>query len=104
MPSQPHSVCQPPSWCKRSLLSECAPPNLPLCFPVALQCGFVAPAISDLKFDSFQPFFVPRTSAFPCFCQQPYELEPFVDFDDSPVRSFADAVAEAFGGETALAG
>jgi hypothetical protein len=67
-----------------------------------LQCGFAAPALDSTRFTSFQPFFVPRTSAFPCFCNQPYSIEPFFDFDQSPAKNFADAVGEAFGGKFSL--
>lgn len=44
---------------------------------LALQCGFVAPAIKSLAFDSFRPFFVREASATPCFCQQPYSIDSF---------------------------
>jgi hypothetical protein len=96
-------------------LQECmAPPSadplllLPVCL-CALQCGFVAPAPQALGFDSFQPFFVPRASATPCFCQQPYFINPFFpqaspadDFataSQALARNFAEAVDEVFGGK-----
>jgi hypothetical protein len=77
----------------------------------------VAPSIESLAFDSFRPFFIRDASATPCFCQQPYSIDPFTTqpqsdnidsiFDDLEAAhehvatDFANAVADAFevGGE-----
>lgn len=99
------SGCHLPAWhhcCSQAVCPVSVPnPTLPVTVLSALQCGFAAPAMDSLQFDSFQPFFVPKRSVFPCFCQQPFGIEPFVTFDESPIKSFADAAAKAFGGETA---
>lgn len=94
-----------------------------VCVCVCLQCGFVAPAVDSLAFDSFRPFFMRDTSTTPCFCQSSMSIDSFLpaptdslvtrrvdtSFDGAklsqdinnlvqPWLGFADAVAEAFGG------
>lgn len=59
----------------------------------SLNCGFLAHAQNPLAYNAFAPYFIPDIGgASPCFCQQPFPVQPFYGAG-GPSRSVSNAQA-----------